>query len=436
MPDDALTMNWWLCWPPCVLTGLAALAFRLLQGSWLAPGAAWAGFWFWAISLPLALAPSFPVSPPAVWVIFGITLFLGLGATAGCKDSNRYGANLVTPPNPILRRRMLFSLMMLSLLAAFLIVREYLQSVGSGFGAYASVEELQGTAHALSVARYNGTTDSANIRLLAAYIYFCSPVGGYAFAQVSSLRHRLLAILPLVSILLVTAITSAKAGFLFCVILWIAAFLVSRQRSQLRVLRITVSGLRRVALLVVALVVIFVSLLVIRHGYSGSSDALTYNLKIYLFGHLSVFSGWWEFASDKGYTLQFGRRLFFGPSALLGLSERVAGAYELVNYKEYNVDSNVFSIYRALIEDFSLSGSFLVALTFGYVSGCAYRVLLSGRSAFSAIWLTFFYAVLLTSHVNNMFGYTTILAAFVAYAFLLLRFRLPSHRPVSSNHRE
>ncbi len=413
MSDE--TLQWWFCWPPCLLLGLGALMFRVLQGSWLAPGAAWNGFWFWAVVLPLVVAREFPVSPAALWIILVISMLVGLGATAARRHPPS-ATEMVAKPRS--QRRGMVVLMLLAPVAALLTVKEYLAMSGVSYNSLLSISGLQASAHSLSVARYDGTTETVAIRVFVAYLYFSSLIGGFAFIHTSGAKRWATA-LPVVSALLVTTVTSAKAGFLFSIILWISAFAANRQRSVRRGIRMTWPDLRRLGLSAAVLVVIFVGLLIVRYGSSASGTFLATNFKIYLFGHLSVFSGWWEYSLEHGYDLQFGRRLFFGPAALVGLNERVIGAYELIHYKQYTLDSNIFTTYRAVIEDFSLPGTMFLAVIFGYISSFAYQQVLARGPTIGAIWLTFFYALLLSSHVNNMFGYTTIFGSFLLYSVFL-----------------
>lgn len=422
-----LISSWWWCWPPTLLLGYWACALRLTQGSWFAPAVAWAAFWTGALAFPLILAPDYPVSPAAVWVIVAISFFISVGAAAA---QTKLAATVAPPLHSKPAYPLLIgTLLLLSFPASCLAAREFLHQSGAGFNALTSMAALQNVAQNLSVQRYSGTVESVQVRLLLAYVYFASIVAGAAYPQFARWHFKLLTLFPLLGSLLLTAVTSAKAGFLFCVILWAAAFLVSHQRAGGRMV-LRASVLLRVALLIAILVGLFTGLLELRYGNTDDSAVSRIGLfvestRIYLFGHVSVFSGWWEYASAEGYDLQWGRRLFFGPTAMVGLNERVLGAYDLVNYKEYNLDSNVFTVYRAIIEDYSLFGALVISFGFGYVAGRGYAALRNDRSGFATIILVAFYAILLSSHVNNIFGYTTILAAFLAFCLIQLLERLP-----------
>jgi hypothetical protein len=154
-------------------------------------------------------------------------------------------------------------------------------------------------------------------------------------------------------------------------------------------------------------------------------------IKLYFTAHLSVFSSWWNFVHKYGYTVTWGQSTFFGPFAQIGLGERNAGVYSVLEDGiQGGVDSNIFTLYRGLIEDFTLPGALILLAVFGYGAGYAFRCIRTGiRHPVSTAWLTAFYVVLFWSPIINPFGYTTICGAFAVYVSLLfLRHLMSSAR--------
>lgn len=409
-----------------MLIGLAAVAFRLLHGSWLAPGAAWAGFWFVLTAMPLILAPEYPCFPSGVWVILFITLCLGFGSAVG--------ATLVPPslasgicPNRLIRAKSFRIVMLISLAASLYSIQLLISPYGVALSSLTNPATLQTIASTLSLARYENTIEPVQLRLMLCYIYFCCLLGGYYFAHPSSSRRsKWYAFLPLLGSLLLTATTSAKAGLLLSGLLWLAAYLPNQ------ILQHSVMSFTRTRLLIWgmigggALISLFVAAMFLRYGAESMTDTSSTleRLRLYFAAHLSVFSRWWdqyyEFSSP-----QFGRISFFGPAALLGLNARQGGVYGLL--PEFpggvmSLDSNIYTIYRGLLEDFTLPGLLLVTTLVGLCIGYSFHAIRRRhtRRPLPYVMLTAFYVVLGWSHVINPFGYTTLIVAISAYAATLI----------------
>lgn len=422
---NVISDDWLCCWPPVALLGILAAMLRSTQGSWLAPGAAWSVLWFCATAFPLVLAPEYPVNSVAIWVIFICCFFVAFGSLCGDRLGRRRFSRTGIPIR-LLKPHIVNILMYASFASAIRIILILVEPHGLTSLDLLHSDKLHAVAEALSVDRYQNVDGPVEIRLHLSFIYFCCLLGGFTIAtNTNKWRERFPQLIPLLGAFLILVVTSARAGFLLACVLWVAAYIpnaiktASFWRTWKRIGRIRY-GLIGAGVLIV----IFIGAMFMRYGSETAADwpFLLDRIKLYFTAHISVFSSWWNFVQKYNYTVSWGQSTFFGPFALVGLSERKAGVYSTISDAAHGgVDSNIFTIYRGLIEDFTLLGALTLLAFFAFGAGYAYRCIRTGMGNPAATpWLTAFYIVLFWSPIINPFGYTTICVAFTVYVLLIL----------------
>lgn len=409
---------WWLALPPALTIAMIAIAARLLQGSWLAPGAAWAGFWTGATWLPLLLAPNYPVSPTAIWIIAGfVAVFFVFSGGGRRKQSVIPSTTRVD--NRVGRMRPMHFLCVVGFAGSIAAAALTLAEFNASWDILLHADSMVEVSRRISEARYGGEiTESLVVRAMFALTYLGALAGGHAMAWRKPGSNMWVAIAPLAGALLYTLLTTAKAGILFSMIFWLAAFATETIHQQRRAWRIDTRLLYRGVLGSLLVITLFIIAMLLRYGFDHANDPgfLLEQLRNYTCAHLTVFSSWWDSSMRTTEQVGWGKVSFFGQTALLGLTDRQQGVYQVIISDRYFVDSNICTLYRGLIADFTLPGALIVSALAAYLSGQAYRRILRGsHTSSSIILLTAFYSVLLSSHVVNMFGYSTLMLAFLSY---------------------
>src|SRR5207302_45054 len=118
---------------------------------------------------------------------------------------------------------------------------------------------------------------------------------------------------------------------------------------------------------------------------------------------------------------------FAGAFDLLGLRGRVIGTYTNYVNTIASENTNIFTMFRGLIEDFTLLGAAAVCGLFGYLSGKTYSSP-SCRPWF-ILGLSAYYAVALFSPLFSFFSTNSPIFAFVVAAIVLGRLK-PSQAPL------
>lgn len=414
--------------PAIVLTALA-IVICLQQRTWLAPAAFFGAVWALLVWLALGFASDIPVSPDAVWWIVGSVAVLWVGTCLGIAlDSGKANASkaalaggLRTLHFPALTKLIII----LSLVGCGAVV-VLLRSRGEGWSVLLSLERLAALGRGFAIDRYSfGYTEPLAERALTVAIYCASFGAGLALASPRSRSSRCIALLPLVPASAVAAILTTKAVVLFSIVIMAGSFLAARvvvsagRETFFRARRLlTVVGLG--ALLVPGFVVIQLA----RYGYSLDNpgqvlEAVT-RLRIGLFSYAGVFSSWFESPYRSTGGLHLGAYTFAGAFSALGLQERTAGLYTDSAYIGTDqIPSNIYTIFRGLIEDFGWVGSMGFLLAIGFIAGIAFARLRKGNVRYLPI-LAGFYACSLWSFVVDIFIYNTILVAWLLFTTYVL----------------
>ena len=424
-----MPLGWWLALPPVLVIVFIACAARLTQGGWLAPGAAWAGFWACATGLPLIFAAKYPVSSSALWVIAGFVIAIYAGSQIG----QQHGADRPhAPPRPVKQNRLMRPLCWIGCGAGFLMTGLTLVKYQASWSVWTSPARLGELANTISVDRYAGeANESVLIRFCFVFCYLGSLAGGHAMVWRGDRRFAWWSVGPLLGALSYTILTTAKAGLLISVLLWLAANATERMRRVGRTWLVSWKLVWLGGTSVGLVVLLFLSAMLLRYGSDHADDRefLVERLRNYSVSHLTAFSSWWDSGNRDAESLGWGRQSLFGPAALLGLSSRQQGNYEVIVTERYQIDSNLFTLYRSLIADLTLPGALLGLALTGYIAGRCYRNILHGRrSAGAAVFLTAYFVLLGWSHIVNALGYTTLVLAFGLYALAAGAFK-PACRP-------
>lgn len=430
--------NWWWAFPPALSILIIAISARMVQGGWLAPGAAWASFWAVETLVPLLVAPGYNVSPAALWIIAAFVCAVFIGSQLGLQNSSHRGTS--PPPNSESRTMHVFT--WIGLLAGFLMTGLTLVQFQSTWTVWLSPARLGALANSISVARYAGEgNESILVRFCLVLSYLGSLAGGHLMAWRKKKVPRWVSLGPLLGALSYALLTTAKAGLLVSALLWLAAWSAENLRRNGKPWRTSWRFFAVGCSAATCTVLIFVIAMMLRYGFEETEDRnfVIERLRNYSVSHLTAFSSWWDSDARKEQPLGWGRQSLFGPFALVTGSKRREGVYETLYSETYTIDSNLFTIYRSLIEDFSLPGALVLMVAIGHLASTAYsRLVRIPRSTLPATTLTIYYTMLGWSHIVNILGYTTVLIAFGAYAIISKVNVFPGlfdHRPGQSSRK-
>ena len=295
---------------------------------------------------------------------------------------------------------------------------------GFSFSALFSPESLLEMGNELSGSRYSETQEVSFLsQVLLVFLYLSPLYGGYCFS-LSKKKMRYLCILSILPSVIGALTQGVKMGVMtscFLFLIGLNVFSISNGiHFVINKKKVLYSICGTIALLsFLYLVMMF------RIGQIDEEAVGMVNQKVasYTVGHLPCFDTW--FSKREPEDLHFGMRTFFAISNALGIEKRETGIYqERVDFGKdgFEGESNVYTAFRPLTEDFGTIGGVIFIFCMGYLSRlCIYYVKRYDKAFFCETLLCSFYAYVLWSYVTSFYSYFSYIVAF-GFFYILLHF--------------
>lgn len=401
---DAIASPWL---PYLILVAVTALA-RLLCGSWFAPAAFVGLVWSFFIGVCLILT-QYPVPGRGMWMLVLLVVAIQLGALVVHQLRPRdSGSSLVTSVHE-------FEALVVPCRRYGLICTA-IALVGCVYFLFTSLVEFDLPFTGLSVLevgarwtllRYDDVYEPWSVRLLIMWLHPAALLGGILFACSLTRLNRLVAAITLLPAFAYGFLTGARAAILLGLTCWVSgyvALLCIRSRGRLHLF--SAKRISSLLLSAAVMVVVFLAIDGVRDSkwYQGFViDVREQKLATYIFGSPAAFAGWYAHA-DAAPPL-WGARTFAGEFDLLGIKSRTIGTYTATSNVTSGADAtNVFTIFRGLIEDFTPYGALLIAAIIGAFASWAFGARTITASG-ALLGLSAFYGAMLISPLWSLFTF-------------------------------
>lgn len=414
-----------------VLVGFAAasvVSWRV-ERSWIAPSTVWPIAWglYAAAAIPYMAEP-LDFVPGLLWILLNCTVFLaGALLSRGFTFSQACGSGDLHNRFPFLR-----SIVAVLALAGIASVAIAVRSLGFSVVDLLSFQGLaRMSAQSRAVFFFGDAEQGGLARVLLVLAYTGPLFGGLSFAVATRWMQRVTALVPLVAITLVGIVYGSRMGVLFGGSFWVAAFLVGRLLDAAdrpgtgTRLFFLVGGLSFGLLAGLSTVIQFIRYFV---GSQKAGDLILADP----FGFLAAWATWFRESGGAEGGLAAGFYSFERISRMLGFDRPAFPAID-VGF----TTSNVYTVFRALIQDYGTFGSLIVVLAIGFVGSLAYRAVVAGRATWLAA-LAMVYAFMFTGMALSVFSYagpTVGATFFVAYIVVVGRPRGATRRLLSALER-
>jgi oligosaccharide repeat unit polymerase len=417
---------------------LGAIWARIDQGSWFAPGAFFSLVWVVYVMLPLVVAPDLEVWPGVIVAIGIATFVLYTGTVMGVggirvrssqahqavqiqKDVNYFDAIKIPNMCAVLKYGTLFCGILGSTAVMALV-----KSEGYELNDLISLDAISFMAQSFSRARYvEDYRPPAIVQLSLVFMYASALFGGALLASLPAKSARLLAFFPFVPAIFFTAVQTTRSAMLFQIVYWISAYCG---------MKIFINGAgeplftKRFILLVpivgCAAFLGFSTVLLARHGLSLDllAPIIWPRFRGDIVGHLVAFGEWLRLGKYANLDPTFGAITFGGIFEAISIRRRVLGIYEDVidiGLEEFATDTNIYTVFRGLIEDFTLPGTLAILFLIGLVAGCGYRMA-ARRAVVGIPLLVSFYWFALWSPIAAVTTYNSLIVAYLIFALSVL----------------
>ena len=409
---------------PCLL--LLIRLMRQIFSDWYAPAILFPLVWIVGMGVPLLFAPEYSNWPLGVWIL-GVMLgvfslcchfgyqkeIAGISPSAPSAGSQTQTPALFSESNT----RILVLALALCIGMGCLALDILLKEGGKAWIDMISVETWVEIGAKFSYARYTeGYVEPPMARLGIFCYYLGSLLGGVLMAGFrKSWLRRTVGITPVLLSVVYASIMTTRAAFLYCIILWISSYFAVKAYSGQPFrkpfdFKLAVGS----AALLGLLFLIFLLLGASRAGFKEMDQVigLLDHTKVWFCGHLAGFSIWLRDHFVDGAGLSWGQKTFGGPFQILGAGVRVQGVYTDEVILTAQESTNVYTMFRGLIEDFGIAGAIAAMAVGGYVTGRVYAWVRKGK-VFAIPLLAAIYATILWSPIICILTYNTVIIAYL-----------------------
>ncbi len=400
---------------------LFTLFVRVREETWYSPFSFFALLWTFIIGFSIFTAPEYFFSYRALgFVAINIFVFYAGGYVA----EFFFTEGIETLDEPVRKTRLLQLHFYVALVAGFFSLYFLLHDAGLKFTDIATKERLIEISKVFTDQRYEGTRLSSITMLCLMIAYSGCLTAGRLFIFSERTSEKIRASIILVPILLFTIIYTARAVFIYAMFLFLSSLLTHYVlKHGKKALLFNRRNLIFMGLAVFGIPLMFLITQAARMGISKFSSnelfSLIDHLKVWFSGNVSAYSFWFDQPDSK-------QHFYFGAYTFAGLNEWVGGRIRDVGIysKSFDVDghshfSNIYTLFRFLVDDFGIGGTFLIWFALGIFCRRVYQKILTGDFISSSL-LTGIITLILFSFVASVFAYNTVLFAW--FIFVLITF--------------
>lgn len=296
---------------------------------------------------------------------------------------------------------------LLNLISVFFMAR----NLGFTFSTFTNVSRLMAKMNAISSLRYTGAGENLPLisRVINAVVYASLGYSGYFFSYDKKRIH----FLNLALILAETIILNTKATLVYALAFWMGGFFTGykMQRKKPKVRSILILVFSVVAVIFFAAEINYLR----HHGVKPYLTELQTILFSYLLGPYSAFSLWFD-TNRGGWA--FGANTFACIFRVFGIASQEHGDSIALNAQ---FSTNVYTIFKHLLSDYSYIGTVLAVSFVGFISGISNGNLKKGRLGAIAFSIVISSTILI-AFFSSMFRYTTnVLACILIFMVPLLK---------------
>jgi len=410
----------WLAYAVLVIVTAAA---RLRCGSWFAPAAFVGLVWSFFTGASLLVA-DYPVPGRGLWMLVLLILAIQLGALIAQElepqEVSANGGNLANTLDSLIVPCRRYGILCTVVAVA-----------GCVYFLFTSLQEFDLPFTPLGVLevgarwtwlRYDDALEPWSVRLLVTWLHPAGLLGGILFACSRGRMDRAIGVLTLLPAVLYGVLTGARAAILLGLTCWIGGYVAALcTRNQRGMALFNVKRLALSLLTAIGMVGMFTSIDAVRSTSALQELVLDINeekLEDFVLGSPAAFADWDAHADTP--EAEWGARTFAGEFDLLHLRGRILGRYTETSNVIGTERTNVYTLFRGLIEDYTAFGAVLIGAVIGALAGSIYvrRSVNVGRAI---LWLSAFYAAFLYSPIVSLFSFNGAALAWAVGWFALTR---------------
>lgn len=409
---------------------LVAVFAKNIVGTWINPASIFSGFWFLFSVVPMVIGWGIPINPAAVLYIL---LFLAIFSSTSIFFRWEMAFHLNKEKSPAASifdsRYLFYTLIVISVSIAIFFV------IDLSFQGLSILVDIFGIAAQYAGLHYSGElVQNVYIKIATILSFPCVAIAGLLGTSTSNRMRCVVSIfLGFVPSIFLIFFQGAKGSLFLSAALFFGSYLIVKIYDGDFSIFSGKFFARAVFAMMVIVVFVTISFVTKGGGDGGDFDEVLSHLKYsflsYSSGHLFAFSDWFTdryfYASNLNFrkeewTLGFYTFMsifqFFGDDRFVPL-----GVYDEYFDHAGMLTTNIYTVFRGLISDFSLVGSFAFSLVFGFLCNAIFYNLLSKRfSYFSIAFFIFSIAIFYQSYIISSLTWLSIPVSFLLLLVILI----------------
>jgi len=424
-----------------ILYLILSVFVREKEGSWFSPASLMILLWTFITGFSIFLAPDYYYSPLALIYIFSTLLTFYLGGNLFdliVKDDTFLFLPMRKNTTIEINVKLMFLLVILGILTGFATDLLLIMTNNIKFSELGSFDTYVNVASKLSAERFSGKALDSKVLIGLTMSYFFMLVTGMIFSFSKNKFLRAFCFTVLIPLLIFTILSTSRQVFLFGIIFFSSSYIAGKIYLKDYSMKLfTKINLKTVLVISVLIPVLFITTQTARMGGVSFSPEdlknIIHHLKPWFFGNLSGFSAWFD-NTDFDVIPTFAKYTIGGIYEALGFNIRKLGAFNEYFYiNDLKEKTNIFTIFRCVIEDYTLLGSYLFFLAGGFVAKLFFFFTLR-RKIIGIAGLSLLYSLIFWSFVISIIYYNSVIfsfALFLVFLFcisLISKFRYESIR--------
>jgi oligosaccharide repeat unit polymerase len=291
---------------------------------------------------------------------------------------------------------------------------------GVSLSSFTNFTSLQNMSHNIAVQRYSGANTSSGTigQILLSFTYVIPACAGYSWIYAKNGLQKLTCIFTFIPSLLLMIITSAKLAIICYIILFFAGYYTSYLYKNKKCLNLNFTNTIKYIILGGAFFILLILSFVLRIGTSETNLAyiIIQKMAIYGFGHIQGFDIWFTNRIPWRESFGFGANTFLAISSKLGFLEKKSGIYDMLS----GACTNVYTPFRALIEDFGSVVALVCLMIFGgIVAYFYYLIIFTAKKRIGSQIGMIISVFCMVYFICSPWVYTTYIFAFCIIAFFI-----------------
>jgi oligosaccharide repeat unit polymerase len=282
-----------------------------------------------------------------------------------------------------------------------------------------SLKSLLEINNKIAVLRYSGKIEKTFFgQIILSLTYLLPFIGGFLYFHLKEKKIIFLSILPQ---LLIMLSQNTKNSFIAAVLIFISSSIACNIIFSNKISTFSFKKIILASLIGLLFYSLFLFSFAARRGELNAKVISQSKNKIGNYvAHLPAFDTYIN--SEKVINYSFGLKTFYGISNYFGVIERKDGVFiDFINFKSggKKFKTNVYTVFRLLIEDFGVKGSIIFLSFLSFLFGF-FRVNNIKFKSFSICLISTFIFFILYSFANSVFAYMSYIFSFFMF-FLVLK---------------